>query len=195
MAEGLSYLPPYLSPDFSTKRATARETLTEILVADLGDESLRSPFVLVSSRSGVRYSCSSAYFEQLRSINDDLIIFKPYHYSSTPHDTKSISELRLLKIATPQLPETSSKVAYDETEIHNNRRGRSLKALDGIDGRSCVFLPGTSPSFVFKSAPSDPSIVPLANGTIHSMSLFNSRECSNGFVYIDDSVSSFQTVG
>lgn len=49
VAEGLCFVPPTLSPDYAARRAATRETLVEILVADLGDATSRSPYLIVSS--------------------------------------------------------------------------------------------------------------------------------------------------
>jgi cleavage and polyadenylation specificity factor subunit 1 len=49
VAEGLCFVPPVLSADYAARRSAARETLTEILVADLGDAVSKSPYLLVSS--------------------------------------------------------------------------------------------------------------------------------------------------
>ena len=48
VAEGLSFLPPFLSRDFTVRRSTAREKLAELLVADLGDTTMKSPYLIVS---------------------------------------------------------------------------------------------------------------------------------------------------
>jgi len=47
MANGLSFLPPFLTADFNVRRSIARERLVEILVAELGDATHKSPFVIV----------------------------------------------------------------------------------------------------------------------------------------------------
>lgn len=66
VADGLSFLPPFLSPEFTVRRSLAREHLTEILVAELGDSVYKSPYLivchsraasfpgLISPRSGLR---------------------------------------------------------------------------------------------------------------------------------------------
>ncbi len=48
VAEGFSFLPPFLSKDFTVRRSTAREKLTELLVADIGDMTNKSPYLIVS---------------------------------------------------------------------------------------------------------------------------------------------------
>ncbi|KAL2156841.1 hypothetical protein VTH06DRAFT_4075 [Thermothelomyces fergusii] len=46
VAEGLSYIPPALSADYAARKGTARETIAEILVADLGDTTHKSPHLI-----------------------------------------------------------------------------------------------------------------------------------------------------
>jgi cleavage and polyadenylation specificity factor subunit 1 len=46
-ANGLGFLPPFLSADFTVRRAAAKETLAEILVAELGDEIHKAPYMIV----------------------------------------------------------------------------------------------------------------------------------------------------
>lgn len=48
IAEGLSYIPPYLSADYTVRKGTPRESLSEILVADLGDAVSQTPYLIVS---------------------------------------------------------------------------------------------------------------------------------------------------
>jgi cleavage and polyadenylation specificity factor subunit 1 len=52
VAEGLCFVPPVLSADYAARRSAARETLTEILVADLGDSVSKTPYLIVSNRPG-----------------------------------------------------------------------------------------------------------------------------------------------
>ena len=47
MAEGLSLLPPFLSTEFTVRRAATKETIVEILVAELGDSVNKAPYILV----------------------------------------------------------------------------------------------------------------------------------------------------
>lgn len=48
MAEGLAYLPPTLSTGLTTRRGTPKESISEILVADIGDTTDKSPHLIVS---------------------------------------------------------------------------------------------------------------------------------------------------
>lgn len=47
--EGLCYIPPLLTPEWVVRRGAAKETVTEILVADLGDAISKTPHLIVSS--------------------------------------------------------------------------------------------------------------------------------------------------
>ena len=55
--EGLSYLPPFLSSDYTARRGTARESLKQLLIADLGDADSSSPYLIVS-RSWRNFTCN-----------------------------------------------------------------------------------------------------------------------------------------
>ena len=46
-AEGLTFLPPFLTPEFSVRRSSAREMVLEILVAEIGDSVHKSPYLIV----------------------------------------------------------------------------------------------------------------------------------------------------
>jgi cleavage and polyadenylation specificity factor subunit 1 len=41
-------VPPVLSADYAARRSAARETLTELIVADLGDSVSKTPYLIVS---------------------------------------------------------------------------------------------------------------------------------------------------
>ena len=47
VAEGLTYAPPFLSADYTLRRGMARESFSEILVADVGDAVTQSPYLIV----------------------------------------------------------------------------------------------------------------------------------------------------
>lgn len=53
----LAALPPVLSTEDRQRRAAARETLTELMVADLGDESHKEPYLIVSTRNMTATRC------------------------------------------------------------------------------------------------------------------------------------------
>lgn len=46
-ADGLSFLPPFLSEEFTIRRSSARESLTELMITELGDSTHKSPYLIV----------------------------------------------------------------------------------------------------------------------------------------------------
>lgn len=60
-----------------------------------------------------------------------------------------------------------------------------LKACANVDGYSTVFLPGSSPSFVLKSAKSIPRVVGLQGLGVRGLSPFHTEGCERGFIYTD----------
>lgn len=49
VAQGLSYIPPYLTSGYAARKGTAKDLLTELLFADLGDAIHQSPYLMVST--------------------------------------------------------------------------------------------------------------------------------------------------
>ncbi|KAL9597081.1 MAG: hypothetical protein Q9219_005364 [cf. Caloplaca sp. 3 TL-2023] len=75
-ADGLSFLPPFLTPEFWVRRTQAKEKLIEILVTELGDAVHKTPYLI------------------LRSASNDVIIYQPYQ---SPVSNKSDPILHQLK--------------------------------------------------------------------------------------------------
>ncbi|KAH0559977.1 hypothetical protein GP486_003507, partial [Trichoglossum hirsutum] len=165
VADTLSLLPPILSADYTVKRPLARETLAEILVADLGDSVAKSPYLI------------------LRSANDDLTIYHPFH--PTKPGPPSSSTLRFLKLPTPQLAQDAVAAAQETTGGGQDRRHNPMRAVSNIGGYSTVFLPGASPSFILKGAASVPRVLSLKGKAVRGMSGFNTGGCERGWVYVD----------
>lgn len=46
-ADGLSFIPPFLAPDFTVRRSTAREKIIDLVVTELGDATHKSPYLIV----------------------------------------------------------------------------------------------------------------------------------------------------
>ena len=69
------------------------------------------------------------------------------------------------------------------------KRDQPLRALQDVQGYSTVFLPGSSPSFVLKSASSLPRVISLGGGPIKSMSGLHAPSCERCFLHIDSNVS------
>lgn len=172
-APQLSALPPVLSSDNSPRRAAGKETLTEVLFADLGDSTATSPYLIVS-RSGLRRKTSNTDTSQLRSSTDDLTLYEPFQISAADSFT---TNLRFRKVPGLHLPK------YNDDE--SLEKSGPLRVLSDTGGYATVFMPGASASFVIKTAASLPRIVSLRGKGVRSLCGLNSRNCEAGFTYVD----------
>jgi cleavage and polyadenylation specificity factor subunit 1 len=163
-SEGLSYVPSTFGPDFVVRRAATKETLTEILVTDIGDAIHANPYLIA------------------RTANDDLVIYEPYH---TPEWTSSepfTNGLRWLKIPQPHLAKYSDDPLM---EAEASRRKAVLKHFENVGGYRIVFQSGTSPCFVIKEASSAPRVISLRESAVKTFSALHTARWNRGFAYID----------
>ncbi|KAK1529008.1 CPSF A subunit region [Colletotrichum costaricense] len=165
VAAGLTYVPPFLSADYAVRRGTVQETLTEILMADLGDATATSPHLI------------------LRHANDDLTIYEPIRLTKQDESVGLAKTLHFRKVNNPSLAKSPVEVADDDA--NEQPRFVPLRACSDINGYSTVFLPGASPSFIIKSAKSSPKVVGLQGIGVRGMSSFHTEGCERGFIYAD----------
>ncbi|OLN82877.1 Protein cft1 [Colletotrichum chlorophyti] len=168
VAAGLTYVPPFLSADYAVRRGTIQETLTEILVADLGDTTATSPYLI------------------LRHANDDITIYEPVRLATQDQTTGLAKTLHFRKVTNPALARSPVEVADDDA--NEQPRFVPLRPCANISGYSTVFLPGASPSFIIKSAKSSPKVVGLQGLGVRGMSSFHTEGCERGFIYVDSEV-------
>ncbi|KAG4415318.1 hypothetical protein IFR04_011522 [Cadophora malorum] len=166
VAEGLCFVPPVLSADYAARRSAARETITELIVADLGDEVSKSPYLI------------------LRPSTDDLTIYEPFRTTSEPTSPLS-STLQFLKIHNPHLARNPDVSAIETEDNVAGNRDEPMRAISNLGGYSTVFLPGGSPSFVLKTAKSTPKVLSLQGLGVRGMSSFHTEGCDRGFIYTD----------
>lgn len=167
VAEGLTSTPPFLSANFTGRKAAAKESLTEILVADLGDVVAKSPHLI------------------LRHDTDDLTIYEPVYHREPNASSVPLSELLSFKKCTNSTIAKSAPVEEKEDDDTEQRRFVPLQPCDNVGGYSTVFLSGDSPSFVLKSAKSIPRIVGLQGQGVQGMCAFHTEGCDRGFIYAD----------
>ncbi|KAJ4114805.1 mRNA cleavage and polyadenylation factor subunit [Fusarium equiseti] len=166
IAEGLSYIPPHLSADYTLRRGLAKETLREILVADLGDTISQSPYLI------------------LRNQTDDLTIYEPIRHVRPGSENSLSATLSFKKTSNVTLATTPVEAEQDDTV--EQPRFMPLRRCTNINGYSTVFLPGSSPSFVLKSSKSIPRVIGLQGLGVRGMSSFHTEGCDRGFIYADD---------
>ncbi|KAJ9669033.1 mRNA cleavage and polyadenylation factor subunit [Coniosporium apollinis] len=164
VAEGLSFLPPTLTPEYAPRRGATRAALTEILLADLGDQTSKTPHLIV------------------RTSTDDLVIYKPYNYPVRDLPESFTSDLRWLKLPQPHLPKYAEEPALEAEE---RGRGSTLRPLDNVGGYSTVFQTGTSPCFIIKESSSSPKVLSLRGKSVKALARFHAAECERGFAYVD----------
>ncbi|MCJ1478715.1 mRNA cleavage and polyadenylation factor subunit [Lambiella insularis] len=159
-ANGLNFLPPFLSEDFTVRRSNARESLVEILVAELGDSVLKSPYLL------------------LRSANDDVTIYYPYQATSET----SRAALRFAKTSSQV---TSTTVPFEDFDrrMHCNQR---LRAVHNIGNFSAVLRSGVSPCLILRTASTSVMSIPFVSESVRAFHSFHSQDCQRGYIYVDD---------
>ncbi|KAL7759347.1 hypothetical protein ACKLNR_009437 [Fusarium oxysporum f. sp. zingiberi] len=165
VAEGLCYVPPHLSADYTLRRGLAKENLREILVADLGDTTSQSPYLI------------------LRNQTDDLTIYEPLRHVRDGGETSLSATLTFKKTSNTTLATIPVETEQDDVE---QPRFVPLRPCANINGYSTVFLPGPSPSFVIKSSKSIPRVIGLQGLGVRGMSTFHTEGCDRGFIYADD---------
>ncbi|KAI1170009.1 CPSF A subunit region-domain-containing protein [Nemania sp. FL0916] len=163
VAEGLSYLPPLLSADYTARRGAWRETLEEILIADLGDNTSFSPYLII------------------RNKHNDVTIYEPFQTTLEPAVELSRS-LHFLKLPNSKVANNVEIEAEDDVE---GQRTYPMRRCDSIAGYKAIFLPGDSPHFVLKSSKTLPKVLELQGSGVRGMSLFHTEGCERGFIYAD----------
>ncbi|KAH6094447.1 cleavage factor two protein CFT1 [Parastagonospora nodorum] len=166
VAEALGFLPPLLTMDYMPKRSSAKATITEILAADLGDATSRSPHLIV------------------RTSNDDLVIYKAIHSPSRSSSDLWTHNLRWVKLSQQHVPRYMEDGAQEEAADEPGFES-TLLALDNINGYSTVIQRGRSPAFILKESSSAPRVIGLSGNPVKSLTRFHTSSCQRGFAYLD----------
>ncbi|KAJ5577799.1 uncharacterized protein N7459_006763 [Penicillium hispanicum] len=162
--DGLDCLQPVLS-DEPPRRSNIRQSLKEVLVAELGDRWSIFPYLIV------------------RTDNDDLIVYRPV-FASPEGEGGSSNRLKFAQEANHTLCKISSG---SSTHGEYHRRARPLRALPNVSGLSTVFIPGDSAGFILRTTTSSPHVVRLRGEFTRWLSDFSSADigCENGFIFVD----------
>ncbi|PSK60594.1 hypothetical protein B9Z65_744 [Elsinoe australis] len=162
-APGLGALPPVLTTEDRQRRATSRESLTELVFADLGDRKDQSPCLLV------------------RSSPDEITLYEPFHHHEGPATVRSgfCDGLRFRKFSGLHIPK------YNEEA--ESLRAAPMRVLKNVGGHAAVFLAGASPSFIVKTPSTLPRVVDFRGSPVRFLSSFDAPWCPQGFVYADSS--------
>lgn len=90
-----------------------------------------------------------------------------------------------MKITNPHLAENPIIAAQEDEDEVSETRDRPMRVIADLGGYSTVFMPGSSPSFIFKSAKSSPKVLGLQGIGVRGMSSFHTAGCDRGFIYAD----------
>lgn len=130
-----AHLPPLLTADAALRRIGFKETLTELLVADVGPCHGHKPYLV------------------LKTAADDIILYEAFHYPAA--EASWTENLRLRKVPVSYMPK------YDEYEEENAPvRSTQLKSLK-LGGQLGIGVSGNSPSLILSEAASRPKIIRL----------------------------------
>ncbi|RYP54796.1 hypothetical protein DL768_000524 [Monosporascus sp. mg162] len=72
-----------------------------------------------------------------------------------------------------------------EDEDEEPRRAVPMRRCENIAGYKTVFIPGDSPSFIFKSSKTLPKVIGLQGNGVRGMSSFHTEGCERGFIFAD----------
>lgn len=110
-----------------------------------------------------------------------MIIYQPYQkHIEGSRDTA----LRFLKIPNPHVPKGSTEPSLQEQQ----ELSLPLQPLHDVGGFSAVFMPGTSPAFIIKSASSYPYVIGVSEASVKSCTPLHTPSCPKGIAYIDGEV-------
>ncbi|KAK3714705.1 mRNA cleavage and polyadenylation factor subunit [Vermiconidia calcicola] len=155
----LSYLQAVLSPESPQRRVGAKDTLTEILFADLGVEDAKQPYLI------------------LRSAMDDLTLYEPWTTNAESWKTS----LRFRKVPLSHIPK------FEETAMEDGDGRPAPLQVMTVAKYATVCVPGPSPSLILKEPSSLPKVIGLRARKVRSLLPLHRTGCERGFGVLDES--------
>ncbi|RYO95940.1 hypothetical protein DL764_007565 [Monosporascus ibericus] len=117
-----------------------------------------------------------------RHDNNDVTIYQPFRVPSA--DAQDLSHsLHFQKLPSSTFARDPEEVPEDEDE--EPRRAVPMRRCENIAGYKTVFIPGDSPSFIFKSSKTLPKVIGLQGNGVRGMSSFHTEGCERGFIFAD----------
>ncbi len=117
---------------------------------------------------------------QVRTSNDDLVIYKAFHAPSRSSSDLWTKNLRWVKLSQQHVPRYTEDSGSEE-----NNQETTLLSVDNICGYSTVFQGGPSPAFILKEASSAPRVIGLSGKPVKGLTSFHTSACQRGFAYVD----------
>ena len=161
--EGLSFLPTLLAKDMPLPRHWKNaDTLSDILIANLGDESDMTPHLIV------------------RTSTDDIVLYEPFPFPG------SVGSFRFRKVNTKRVLRAPSEAADEAWAAATQRRNSPLRALSDIGRFNAVFVPGASPALILKQTSSPPRIHSLRCKSVKALDKCYTVAGAGDHIFIDD---------
>lgn len=160
-APNLPHLPPILS-DAVQRRVGAKETLTELLVADVGPTEAPSPYLV------------------LRNAADMLTLYEPFHLHPSSPSASWHDGLRFRKVPNNFMPKFE-EIPVEEEATSPPRRLRRMQ----LGGYEIVSVLGVSPSFIMRHTTSLPKVIPLRLPRCRALAAMHAPGCERGFASLD----------
>lgn len=92
VAEGLGFLPPVLTVDYVPRRSAAKATITEILAADLGDATTRTPHLIVCPAETDRWISTNIARSEHPTMISSFTKLSTHHHGLRPSFGPKISD-------------------------------------------------------------------------------------------------------
>jgi cleavage and polyadenylation specificity factor subunit 1 len=161
----LPHLPPVFSMESSQRRMGAKETLTELLMADLGADGHSQPYLV------------------LRTAMDDIVLYEPFNDRKLAASSPWYADLRFRKVPMVYIPKYN-EAADDDLEL----KPPALRGVN-IGQYQAICIPGTPPSLILRSASSSPKVLEIRStdehGHVQRISSLNTPRCQQGFLTVD----------
>lgn len=158
----LPHLPPILAADAVARRVGTKATLTELLVADLGQDSATEPYLIV------------------RTAMDDIVLYEPFHYPLRPNEDSWHSSLHFRKVPFSYIPKYNEQLSDAQTP--------PLKRIQ-VGGYHAVNIPGGPTNLLMKESSSLPKVLEVRDTQSSQratvMSPVHRPGCEHGFLTIN----------
>jgi cleavage and polyadenylation specificity factor subunit 1 len=143
----------------------AKETLTELLMADLGSDNITQPYLV------------------LRTAMDDIVLYEPFNDRKLAPSSPWHSGLRFRKVPMAYIPKYA-----ESAEAEEEMKPLALRQVK-VGRYHAIGIPGTLPSLILRSASSSPKVLEIRTTDepriSRRISSLNCAHCEQGFLTTD----------
>lgn len=157
--DSLPFLPTFLMQDLQIpKHWRNQDEIVEILLADLGDQIERRPYLLVRNTTG------------------DLVIYEPFAVPDV------VGNFKFKKVTTKTFANFEDQYNPEGESLLRP----PMQALGNSNGFAWVFVPGSSSAAVLRNAATAPCVYELKSQSIRSISTVSSTEPYDKFMAVSE---------